>query len=136
MSPHVLKTQMRMRNSFPRGLINEYTYQNAVQFKIKSMRSLRLSSFIVAGDIISKTRILLRMWLKWCYSHCDSSTKKNVIWRITIIMNTFTVQNPQHWVIWETRMIQSGLPGSITIVIVIEAQLQLQLHNCNWGWCL
>ena len=28
------------RDSFPRGLINEYTYQNGIQFEIKSLQSL------------------------------------------------------------------------------------------------
>ena len=31
----------------------EYTYENGVQFEIKSLQSLRLSSFIVSKDIIS-----------------------------------------------------------------------------------
>ena len=37
----------------PCGLINEYTYENGIQFKIKPLQSLRLSSFIVSEDIIS-----------------------------------------------------------------------------------
>ena len=37
----------------PRGLDNEYTYENGVQFEIKTLQSLRLSSFIVPEDIIS-----------------------------------------------------------------------------------
>ena len=49
--PHL--TQMRMRNSIPCGLINEYTYQNGVQFEIKSLQLFRLSFFIVPADIIS-----------------------------------------------------------------------------------
>ena len=44
---------MLMRNSIPCGLINEYTYENGVQFYIKSLQLLRLSSFIVSEDIIS-----------------------------------------------------------------------------------
>ena len=49
---HSLKTQMNMSNSIPHGSIYEYRYQNGVQFKIKSLKSLRLSSFIVPEDII------------------------------------------------------------------------------------
>ena len=40
---------MRMRNINSTWLNNEYTYQ----FEIKSLSSLRLSSFIVSEDIIS-----------------------------------------------------------------------------------
>ena len=36
----------------PYGSINEYTYENGVQFEIKSLQLLRLSSFIVSEDII------------------------------------------------------------------------------------
>ena len=36
----------------PRGSINEYTYENGIQFEIKSLQLLRLSSFIVCEDII------------------------------------------------------------------------------------
>ena len=51
--PRVLKTQIRMCNSNPRGSINEYTYKHGVQFKIKCLQLSRLSSFTVPGDIIS-----------------------------------------------------------------------------------
>ena len=47
---HVLKIQMRMRNSIPGGSINQYTYENGVQFEIKSLQSSRLSSFTVPED--------------------------------------------------------------------------------------
>ena len=50
---YVLSIQMRMRNKISRGSINEYTYENGVNFEIKSFPSLRLSSFIVSEDIIS-----------------------------------------------------------------------------------
>ena len=50
---HFLRIQMRMCNQIPRGSINEYTYQNGVQFEIKYFQLLRLSSFIVSEDIIS-----------------------------------------------------------------------------------
>ena len=55
-----------MRNSIPCGLINEYTYQNGVQFEIKSMQSFRLSFFIVLADIIS---ILLEFYYE-CNWNC------------------------------------------------------------------
>ena len=42
-----------MRNLIPCGSISEYTYENGVQFEIKSLQSSRLSSFIVSEDIIS-----------------------------------------------------------------------------------
>ena len=45
---YVPNTQMCMRNYIPLGSINEYTYENGVQFDIKSLQSLRLSSFIVS----------------------------------------------------------------------------------------
>ena len=44
---------MCMRNLIPCGSISEYTYENGVQFEIKSLQSSRLSSFIVSEDIIS-----------------------------------------------------------------------------------
>ena len=34
-------------------LDNEYTYENGVQFEIKSLQSMRLSSFIVCEEMIS-----------------------------------------------------------------------------------
>ena len=45
---YVPSTQMCMRNYIPLGSINEYTYENGIQFDIKSLQSLRLSSFIVS----------------------------------------------------------------------------------------
>ena len=44
---------MGMWKSIPRGLINEYTYENGNQFEIKSLQSLRLASFTVPGYITS-----------------------------------------------------------------------------------
>ena len=37
----------------PRGSINEYTYENGIQFEIKSLQSFRLYFFIASEGIIS-----------------------------------------------------------------------------------
>ena len=45
---HVLKIQMCMHNSIPRGSINQYTYENGIQFEIKffSLRDCLLSQYL------------------------------------------------------------------------------------------
>ena len=75
---HVLKIQMCMRNSIPRGSINQYTYENGIQFEIKFFQSSRLSSFTVPEDtrIISPIVDQNFTMKEWSWIHCDSSTNK------------------------------------------------------------